>query len=64
MNINLEKLKELTKTNFHTVRSLANKLWITENYLTNIRSWSKIPWPQLMWKIIKELKTTKNELIK
>jgi len=26
MNINLEKLKELTKTNFHTVRSLANKL--------------------------------------
>jgi len=62
--MNIEKFKQLTKDNFHTVRSLAKKLWITENYISNIRSWHRTPWPELMWKIIKELNTTKEELIK
>ena len=63
MKINTDKLKELTKENWYNNRTLAESLWVTENYLSNIRSGIKTPsWP-LLGRILEKLNTTAKELI-
>jgi len=63
MNINPEKLKQLMEDNLYTVRSFAKEVWVTENYITNIRSWSKWPSKDLLRKIIEVLKIKKEDLL-